>query len=201
MYGDDQKTKRSRATKRMIFTYTKPVHQFSRGYQALILQGNAVHSPYLNAFDTQLQYLPNFTEFTTLYDEYRIDMVEFTFYLKNVPGNSSTVTEYPLLHYCIDNDDSGVPANLDEIRQHSNAKCVQLTEQKPIRIRYKPSVAQEIYRTAVTTAYASKSGIFVDAASNNVPHYGLKFGLDSFLNPGQFMSVQARVWLSGRAAR
>lgn len=195
-------SKKRRMTNKVMFTPQKPIHKFQRGYQALTLDGNVVHAPYLQAFETQLGFLPGFTEFTSLYDEYRIDYVQYKFYLKSAIDSFTTGNvDYPVLHWAVDNDDAGIPTTLADIQQHSNAKTALLTCEKPVVVGYKPSVAQEIYRTPITTAYASKQNVFVDTTGTNVPHYGLKWGLDSFINSNMRLQVQCRVWLSARGAK
>jgi len=185
------------------FNTLKPVHRFSRGYSALAVSGSAAFSPaYLEGLVTQLNFLPNFTEFTNLYDEYRIDWVQFKFYLPTEFGPQTTGNSNQLLmHWCIDTDDAGVPANLDAIRQHSNAKTALLTTEQPIIIGYKPMCSKLVYRPGVTSAYASEPNCWVDCESTDVPHYGLKFGLEDFTNTLRRIRVEARVWVSLRGAR
>lgn len=142
----------------------------------------------------RFDYLPSYTEFTSLYDQYKITTAVFYIQLVNNPDagnilNSTTAGNnssnwYPKLWYVRDYDDS-TSMTLDQIRQYSTAKCVVLRPNKTFRIATKPAVLMQAYDTAVSTAYIPKHNQWIDAGNYSTPLYGIKFILDTIdLTPG-----------------
>lgn len=131
----------------------------------------------------KLNDLPNFTEFTTLFDAYRIRGVKLDF----VPiYNSHEINEgpaaspfdrlgMPIMTYARDYDDSTAPATEDAILQYSTNSCLVLSNKKSVYISH-PRVATTVYRPGITAAYAeAKKNLWLDCANPDVPHYGLKY--------------------------
>lgn len=126
--------------------------------------------------------MPNYTEFSALYDQYRIDYVEASFLFSN---NNSSVnspgTTLPVFIIARDYDDSG-NANYTDLQQYNNAQVWQVGEQqgrdgkKVVRVR--PSVDTLVYNTALTSGYSRSKPMFIDTSSPAVPHYGLKLAFD-----------------------
>ena len=85
------------------------VHHFCRTYPALVLPGNVAYAPYQSAFVTQLSFLPGVSDFTNLYDQYKISFVKFMFYLEIDPSAQAAGTaRFPKLYYARDQDDSNI---------------------------------------------------------------------------------------------
>lgn len=179
-------------------------HRFKRQFLALAVTGNAAFTPaYLNAFSVNLGLLPGVSDFANLYDEYRIDFVKHKVFLSTPPEAAplSSSNSFPIAYWAIDKDDDTPPASLDEIRQHGNVQTAMLTNERPIIITYKPSCLVQAYRTAVSTGYSAKQGQWIDMAGTNVPHYGLKFGLNDFTNTAFKVIIETTLWVSMRNAR
>lgn len=128
----------------------------------------------------QLNNLNGYTDFTTLYDQYKITKVVLKIMLTNNPDggtqiNTTTVTGtnwYPKLWYIPDYD-SGSSETLNSIRERQGVKCKILRPNSTFTIVIRPKVLVQTYRTAVTTGYGPKS-MFLDITAPDVPHYGLK---------------------------
>lgn len=142
----------------------------------------------------------NYSDFTSLYDRYRIDYVVVRAQLRNNPsaisvlgtsgGNATGANYYPKLWYCPDYDD-GEQETLDALKQRSKTKCAVLQPNKVIKFVVKPAILNQTYRTSVTTGYAPKWGQWIDMAQTNVPHYGLKYVIDALgLDPANDFTVQ-----------
>lgn len=130
------------------------------------------------ALSFNLSQLPNYTEFTALFDQYRINKIKVTMYPhadnSQTPVNA-TNDFIPLIAFCTDTDDSTAPASVDELNQRSNVRYTKFN--KPISIWIKPHVDTEIYRSAVTTGYGNIANAWIDSASSDIPHYGLKWAI------------------------
>lgn len=149
----------------------------------------------ISAYDYQLAYLPGYTEFTALFDQYRIDkvVVKLTPHY-NVGFPAANVT-YPRLYAAVDYSDKGVPASLNELRQYAN--CTITPAFKGITRTFVPKCAQALY-SGVFTSYGSVSKGWVDVNSPSVQFYGLKLGLDpgevgQTALQGYFIDVTAHV--------
>lgn len=131
----------------------------------------------------KLSDVPNSTEFTTLFDAYRIKGVKLEF----IPiYNSHEINEgpasspfdrlgMPLMTFARDLDDSTAPVNENTILQYAANRRVNLSSKKTIYIA-NPRVAQTVYQSGITAAYSeAKRNVWIDCANPSVPHYGLKY--------------------------
>lgn len=120
---------------------------------------------------------PNSSEFTVLYDQYRIVGVKRTFlYSSTGADTTGSLGPYgpagaPILYMVRDYDDSNTPANINEFFQRPYVKIGRITSVQKMYIR--PKVARPLYQGA-TFAYGPSSG-WIDVANDAVPHYGIKW--------------------------
>lgn len=132
--------------------------------------------------------LPSYTEFDTLYDRYMITTVILRFQLVCNPdasyylANNTTANAanwYPKLWYYVDYDDNTAPTSFDEVKQHAKAKHFVLQPNREFKVVVRPAVNIQTYATATNTGYAPKWNTWIDIAQTNVPHYGLKYWVDT----------------------
>jgi len=136
----------------------------------------------LNAYNFELSDVPNYTQFTQLYDQYRILAVKMEFVPENCYGPTAsgagvvTQVSAPWLTTCIDLDDSSAPTSSiiqshDTVKMHGvlNGNCVN----KYVRW-LEPQVAISAYQTGGFTGYIPKPKQWIDSNSAGVQHYGLK---------------------------
>jgi hypothetical protein len=111
--------------------------------------------------------LPNVSEFTALFDQYRILQVTVSM----VPNVTSS---QPLpIYSCIDYDDASVPAASSDIYQKDTS---QVNDGTQVIVRtLNPKSLVSAYLSAVSTAYSPEWGVWYDCDQPGVPHYGLKF--------------------------
>jgi hypothetical protein len=128
-----------------------------------------------------LSSLPGATEFTSLYDHYKIDKVEVTFVLDMADGALNTTTLYPRLIIAPDWNDSSAPIVEDDVLQYQQAAVFQFSGvNREFTFTVKPKVANTVFRTAVTSAYQIAPASWLDTAYSDVPHYGIKFFLANY---------------------
>jgi len=137
----------------------------------------------------QLTDIINFSSFTTIWDQYRIDQVIVKFIpvlttVVNRPFDDSTnpgasVGEIPRLTTMIDRDDRAVPLDFNQIFQRPQSRTKMAT--KAIIWKFTPNRLVEVYRSTTSTAYKidTNKKQFLDCGYSNVPHYGLKFALEA----------------------
>ena len=127
--------------------------------------------------------LPNFTEFTGLFDHYRIDKVciEMFFTNNNSSMNSPSVA-LPLWYSAKDMDDS-TPITQTAMQQYQKCKMTQLGSSIPGYGKFKQTIVPlpliQLYETSVSTGYGNPpKPIWIDANDATVPHYGYKMCID-----------------------
>ncbi len=143
---------------------------FQRTYSLATLQANTGDTLY--AFYWTIGNAPNYTDFTNLFDQYRIleAVVSFVPYVNTVPSGSAN---YPgIIGTWIDYDDASLPANLQEGQQYESYQRNNCTV--PFVRVIKPRSAVATYAGATANGYGNVYGMWQDSANPNVQHYGLK---------------------------
>jgi len=139
-----------------------------------------------DAYFTTIGGFPNSTGFLSVFDQYRILEVTYTFIPQCVTsfitsGTVATVAptgvyNTSILATCVDQDDANTPTNENTILQHESS-IVHGPFVTPISRTYKPMVAASVYQTGGFGGYSSQSDAWLDSASTNIQHYGLKWSL------------------------
>lgn len=162
-------------------------HSFSRhcAGQELTLNGTFLARQYEIMFNDMIQS----SDFTALFDAYRITKVTYKFQLVNVPEANLTINSvlgapvqnitnwYPKMWYVMDYD-GGATETLNSIRERQGVKCRILRPDKEIKISFRPKCRVLTYKTADTEGYAPKS-IKIDMNDTDVPHYGMAVVFDT----------------------
>lgn len=163
--------------------------------QVLVSQTDDAGTTYLGysgAYTFKLSDLPNYTEFTNLYDQYKITGIAIEFRPTfsgldlNFSANSANGTLIPDIRSVVDLDDDTPIANENELLQYQNIKWTRGT--KVHRRYFKPKFATEIFRTALTTGYRPSQG-YLDTSYPEIPHYGFKVWIDDTA------ATEASAWL------
>lgn len=137
----------------------------------------------------QLDEIKNFSELTSLYDQYKITHIKayaswspFAGLSEDTAWNAAGASASaalgsgmltPILWFMPDYDDDSTPT-MAEIEQSSRAKCVRLNPHKTFKFNIKPATLTAVYQ-AVTSAYSPKWKTRLDCANDDVPHYGMKW--------------------------
>jgi len=143
-------------------------------------------------YDLKFEDIRGYNDFTDLYDRYMITCVVLRFRLVNNPNATgklnSTITAfatdsnssnfYPAMYYCKDYDDSAAET-MEQLKERANCKRMILQPNKMYKIVLRPAVAIQTYATSTTAGYAPKWKQWIDMAQTNVPHYGLKYVVDT----------------------
>lgn len=174
------------------------------------------------SFAFQLRDLPDYAEFTSLYDQYKINAVLVTVKMINNPnsigvvntnsgaagGKWTTNNFYPTVWIAPDHDDVGAPT-IQILKEYSRAKHRVLTPNREIKMLFKPTTLQQLYDGVATTAYAiNHTRPWIDAANPEVPHYGCKIVFDfeglttGDADTGQFQfKINAKYYVTCKNAR
>lgn len=137
--------------------------------------------------------LGNYTEYTTMFDQYKIRgaLIKITPYtsLAVTPAGSSGIINSNnqgvscMFHSVLDFDDATAPtagtAGIATLREYKGYKSQNFFNNRPI-VRYcKPRMAVAAYAGAFTS-YANVANVYCDSNSPGVQHYGFKWIAEVF---------------------
>lgn len=124
------------------------------------------------AFVVSLSSLPNPSDFTTLFDQYRIIQCNIKFMPTN-PGTNAATQNY--IYTAIDYDD-GNAIGSSVIAQYDTVQITPATQY--FERTWNPRLAGAVYSGAFTSFANLSSRTWLDVASPNVQYYGLKYCFD-----------------------
>lgn len=162
----------------------KPILKCRR-FHTVTLNGSDTIPDTENMWTFSLADLPNYTEFTHLFDRYRITGVKYRWVLHVEPtGNAITTQTYrgtsTRVGWVHDYDDDTPTTNL-ALHQYPNFKDVHLSADKMVSKWYfiRPATTTQVYGNTVDTAYAPNWRDMIDCNSPGTKFYGLKFNIDN----------------------
>lgn len=120
-------------------------------------------------------------DFTNLFDRYKITGVKATFLMQVSDAPVGGTNILPTVLYATDYDDN-LPPVYTNMRQKQNVKQRILTANKPFSIFYRPrlsGVASANGLASVGAITTSSKNQWVDTATGDVDHYGLKFSINN----------------------
>jgi len=146
----------------------------------------------IGAFNFAFSQVSDYAELTTVFDQYRIAMVEITFLPTiNVATSPGYATQFVT---AVDWTDS-TSITINKLRDYPSAKT---TEDYSKQVRtFVPRVAVAAYSGAFTS-YMSVEAPWLDTSSPNVQHYGIKYGLAVATNAGFSYEVSTRYHIQFR---
>lgn len=129
--------------------------------------------------------VPNNTEISALYDQYKLCGAKVSIKMINSPestyvnnGSANSYTNfYPTLWYTRDYDDNDL-LSLTAMRQYKSARHVVLRPNKEISIYTKPRMLRQLFNSNTGAGYEIALPKYVDLGNIALPHYGLKAVID-----------------------
>lgn len=154
----------------------------------------------VSAIQTSVFYLSdiqNAAEFTSLFDNYRINKVMYRWVLRRDPTQSSVNPgTLPRVSWVHDFNDQLSPAQIQQLRQHANLREAHFSESNMKTKWYtlNCSTLELVYRTALTNATGPQWRKYIDTSLVDVPHYGIKFLYDG-LYTGVNLFLEAKLMM------
>jgi len=136
--------------------------------------------------------LPNYTEFTALFDAYQINAVKISIvplFNSGDPGqvSNSGNNYYSIPHLASVVDIDGAvspPGDQATLLQYNNCKLRRLTKPTTIYIK-NPRVADAEYQNGVLSGYGEgQKKKWIDCSSPSVQHYGARWWMDTLNSTG-----------------
>lgn len=180
-----------------------PVHHFKRATSMFEFAGNAIYAPGLfTPLSPTFDQIINYTEFSSLFDLYRINSVVFRIQLVIDPGAQTAANaRYPILYYYRDYTDSSVPSSLNEFQENQKTQRRTLTPWKPVIIKIKPNVLNVMYNTSITSTYKPLFKQWLDMAKTNTQHFGIKYAIDDLTNTNYKIQVTSVYYFSCKCTK
>lgn len=169
--------RRKRIMKRTRARLALNVHRFKRKVvlgNIIALNNGGATTNAATAFSFKLTDLPQYTDFTNLFDQYKITGVKLDFipFADNVSwevasnGAAVSAPGGPLM-IAADYDDVSVPASASDMLSRQNVKVV------PVGRRYQMFIRPKFNDVANSTTVVPARG-FIDCDTATAPHYGIK---------------------------
>jgi hypothetical protein len=171
------------------------LYTFQRGIDLGIITPSVTVETF-TSYTFTLGALPDSTEFTALFDQYRILQVRMEF--TPLFTDTSATVAYPPIYTAIDYDD----ANSVTGAQINEYDSVMFTPTGTYFERcFNPRIALAAYSGAFTSFGQPQAGFWIDCASPSVVHYGLKTVMPVAGAANQVWSVRAHLQLQFRESR
>lgn len=127
-----------------------------------------------------LDSLPSVSEYSALFDQYRIKGVTIRMdYNVNLYSNNGVAYASPLISYVMDKDDSNdlTLANMFQYPQVAT-HSFQENGYKPLILHFSPKPLVDIAGSGISTGYSPmKIAPFIRTTDLAIPHYGMKFAV------------------------
>lgn len=129
--------------------------------------------------------VPNVSEFTSLFDQWRIKSVvfrlDFPANYASSGANASPIV-YPMLYYVLDYDDY-TNASINDMLQYPQVQMHNFAKDgyTPMMIKFSPKPLRDIAGSGISTGYGPMpTAPWIRTSDFTIPHYGLKIAFDWF---------------------
>jgi len=166
------------------------------------LNGDKVDTIDLGALSFYFSQLPDYQDFTTLFDKYVIDAVKVEFFFPSVTQSTTTDhLKWPRISTVLDYDDDTVATSINELYQYQTLRQTQYTDSNLCHtLNIVPRISRPVYNgTSIIPAFeVCPPHVWIDLNSVGVPHYGLKYALE--YNMGRQTDVEVRLTMNFRCS-
>lgn len=132
--------------------------------------------------------IPNASNYTTLFDAYRIKKIELKFVqgYNNNPTAPGSVSQ-PVIYIVTDRDDGSTPVSVSSIIERQNSRILSLSGAKSVhKHTFVPCVASLDLSTSSSNIPTSiREAPWLDSGFQNVAHFGVKYAVDNLLQFAQ----------------
>lgn len=180
-----RKTSRAKPTIPRNRSVANSVYFFKRHVRlAAVTLSNAAITT--GGFSFQLDEVPNYAEFTALFDQYKIAAVAVTCYFNS---NNIQVQSAVPFNACrwisvIDYNSSGTFAGLDDAREFQTAEIGAYPDWKAKHTRYiKPRIRTVVEDNSASLVAGGNRTGWIDTTVANIPHYGYRYIFEQLTSP------------------
>lgn len=163
----------------------QPVHYFKRHVDRGTITSDSSGTATTGGLHFKLEDVPNYSEFTALYDAYKICAVKVNFIpISNVtysPDGTATASwsiNYERMFTAIDCNSSSVGSTIDELRQYRNCKW---SKNNVVHSRFFYPKVQQTVETSIPSETTGKQP-WISTTSASCSYYGLKYAFEQTNN-------------------
>lgn len=138
------------------------------------------------AFQFKLNQILQSTEFTSLFDRYKINAIKLRILYQASDASTGGLSVLPIINYCHDYDDDAFLASLTALMAKQKSKSTILSANKPMDIWIRPKVPTAIQwgSTGLTTLGLGVSKpMYINSSYPDAPHFGFKMWINNFYCP------------------
>lgn len=181
---------------RPVRSSNNAIHSFKRLATPATVSGNVAYAPYQSNSNISLSGVPNSTDFTNLFDQYRITYVVIKFWLRIDPSAQSAAgASYPKLYWCRDRN-STVLLSQSEMRERGDTKVVVMNPNRPVVMKIKPNLlTQQLYTAVGTSSYTPVYNAWIDRASPSAFYYGTLWNIDDLTNTNYRVDIESTYYI------
>lgn len=154
------------------------VHLFKQKVVTLVSTTLSATGYYIFAKQFQLSDLPNFAEYTALFDSYKIHKIKYQIVSVNNSSKENEVTVATQMFggIIVDPDDASVAGWVDftEISQYNDWHPKKVSDNRGLKRYFTPAVNNQIQAVTQPTYISTMYKPLLDMASPTVPHLGIK---------------------------
>ena len=166
---------------------TNPIRFIKRHADIGVRNGDSITNSYYGESFT-LNQVPGYTELTTLYDQYKINAIELTWYPRNTEITPfTTAPNNARILIRTDYSDATAPTSLNVIREYENCKVFGFSEK----------FTWYIDKPKILDSSSSNRTAWIATTDVTQKHYGIKFAMEPFGAGGQYgWAVEACFYLA-----
>lgn len=177
------------------------VYKFKRFVYLTNVNGSDTVPSQFGGISFKISDVPSHTEFTSLFDRYRIYGVAYRWVCRRDPStNSATAAanqgQYPSIHWVHDFDEVGAPGALSVLQQYPRYKEFYFSGDRPTTkwTYIKPSTLRVGYETGVLSYYEPEWKGLIDCGSENTPHFGMKWAVQNLV-AGLIVTLECKYYM------
>lgn len=153
------------------------VHHFKRTWIASDTLPINSSGTYFKGYHFTFASTPAVTEFTTLFDQYRINKIAVKF-VPNFTGSDlnpgTTYVALPNIHTVLDYDSSTDPTSIDELLQYDTYRLRK--GGRPFTMVWTPAVEMDV---GGVSGAGLKFKQWLDCATTSIKHYGIRLAVEA----------------------
>jgi hypothetical protein len=156
-----------------------------------------------HAFPFALSLLPNWLEFSALFDRYRINQVDVRLvYSAETTAISGGFSKRPTVWAYMDDDDASIPTSKSSVMERQSVRPFTYSDAKSVASY---SIAPRWLIDSTNKASLAPRSMWIDMSTPAVSHYGLKLWIDDYNNTlmhtGQTITASATIHFECQCVR
>jgi len=139
-----------------------------------------------HAFPFGLSLLPNYLEFTTLFDRYRIRSVDIR--LTHHMQDLGQALELPTVWAFMDDDDASIPTSKSAVLERQSVRPFTFNNANSV---YSCTIQPRWLIDSTNKAALAPRDMWIDMSTPSVSHFGLKLWIDNYNTGANFSHIKA----------